>query len=360
MHNHCLQERDFTLWLAALHMPESITSEAKSKLWRINVIRHLRASGFDSAANDFEQCGRASKVDYCRTDISHEPKVLKFTCKKRFCQECEKREAARKLRRYLAPLQELSQLNIPGHELAHLVLTTPLPLLSLSSEKFVHMWDCVRNFIQRLFFELFTLNQTITPSEARRGRVKLRDHNIGILAAAEFGEKGNKLHFHFIMYTPFIPSSLITRIWRESTDYLCKVVFIRLLDDSDLVKAIQEVAKYVTKFQHLNPAHVPHLMTVLKGVRRFRSYGLLYALKVEKTAPCGCAVCGGERVQLHVMDYLEACSIRGVLPDDEILNAFDPLHSVHLIHGNKSGVTYSENIRGPDHPPPKYTGRVER
>lgn len=340
-------------------MSESITSEAKSKLWRINVIRHLRASGFDSAADKFLNCGSARQVDYCRTDISHEPKVLLHTCKLRVCPDCEKREAARKLRRYLEPLQHLVNQNVRGYKMRLMTLTTPYQLQTMTSDKYKSTWKMVHKFVHRLFFEVLKRNKKLSPAEIKRGRVSLKDHNIGALVGSEFSPKTKRLHFHFITYSPFLSKTHINNLWLDITDHECKITDIRLFDEENVVGAIQEVGKYVMKFTGLPPVLVPRLLAVLKGSRRFRSYGSLYALKVEKTAPSGCVVCGGQRLQHHVIDYLEACAIRGVLPDDSILNRFDPASNLHLIQGNKSGDTLPLHIRGPDHPPPKYSGSVK-
>jgi hypothetical protein len=333
-------------------MPESNIANDKLTHWRHEVIRHLRLSGFDSAAAKFSECGTGWKVDYCRVDLSHKPKVIPFTCKLPICPDCARRESARKLRRYLLPMQELVAEKIRGYRMRFVTLTTPFQLHDMTSDKYKAVWRNVNKFVHRLCFTVLKLMKKLSPAELKRGRADLSMHRIGVLAASEFSPKTKRLHFHFIMYSPFLSKVLINNIWRDLTDHECKVTDVREFDHSDVVGAIQEVGKYLTKFTGLQPVLVPRLLAVLKGSRRFRSYGALYALKVEKTAPCGCSVCGGERLQHHVMDYVEACAIRGVLPDDSILNAFDPASNLNLIHGNKSGEAYQQNIKNPDPPPP--------
>lgn len=341
-------------------MQDSITSNIKSKRWRQSVVRHLRLAGCEKVAHAFENCGIAHKVDYCRKDIEHEPRVLNFTCHNRACPECEHRESVRKLRRYLEPLQRLHELGIPTHRLVALTLTTPFHLLNMTPELFKAAWDMVKLFLQTVFLEYYSQLEALTAAEKRRCRVSLRSHFLGALVASEFGGKNHHLHFHFIMYAPYLDQEWISEIWQWCTCGAAQVVYIEQIHGHDIIGAVQEVAKYVTKFTELPPDYVPHLLKVLKGSRRFSSYGWLYALKSENPQKLGCPVCGGERVQHHVMDYLEACVIRGVLADDEILLQFDPLYLVHLKTGNNSGEVDSENARVRDHPPPELRQSVEK
>lgn len=333
-------------------MSESITSLDKSKLWSNDVIRALRVTGFDSAAADFERCGTASQVQFCSLDVQHSPKVVPHTCHLRICPDCERRESARKLRRYLAPLQALREQNIRGYALRFITITTPYFLGAMTPEKFKEVWLKAEQFLREIFFAVLKRSKKLSPAEKKRGRVSLKKHNIGVLAASEFGGVGQKLHFHFIAYCPFLSKYLIQRKWAELTDYECRVTDVRLVDDSALVGAIQEVSKYVTKFTALPPVLVPRLLTVLKRSRRFRSYGTLFALKVEKPAPCGCKDCGGPIRRAHFMDYLNSCAFQNVPLADDIVNAFDSSPDLNLIHGNKSGVTQTVNTANPD-PPPK-------
>jgi len=320
------------------------TKKQQSRLqWRRQVIRALQSKGFAPIGEDMRNCGCSFRVEICHGDINHLPKAIPIHCGLRICPECEARESYRKLARYLPALQALLTPSDehPDYRLRKLVLTTPYGLTSLDATTFKQKQKLVNDFLNRYFFDYFLVRGELSKREIIRGRCDLKKHGIGGLRAAEFGEHGKKLHWHILIYSPYMPHDAIVAAWREVTGDECQVASVsglyasktgELEDSGDLLGAIKEIVKYATKFMELRPRDVPHLYTVLKGNRRFQSFGILYGIELpdEEELANVCKECGAEHELLSVGQYVTRCENHNSPVSDEIATAVELGIAIYL------------------------------
>lgn len=310
--------------------------------WRRDSIRHLHAKGFADVGEDLRNCGCSFMVDICTTDINHAPKPIPLHCGLRICPDCSQRESYRLLLAYLPKLTELLATNpdYPDYSLKHLVITTPYHLTKLTASSFKMKQRSVVDFLNVLFFQHFKDLGLISAGEMRRGRCDLRKHMIGGIQAAEFGERGLKLHWHLLIYCPFIPIKRVWSVWREVTGGACTNAKIYALKPSsdelqyaggDLLAALKEVAKYSTKFTTIKACDVPHLHSVLKGNRRIRAFGILYNTQVKDEKKENlCEECGTKRDHTTVSEWLRICENLSIAPLDEIVQAVESGIEIYL------------------------------
>jgi len=305
-------------------------------LWHRNTVRCLYEKGFTKVAYEFRNCGCTVRVKVCKSHLDHEPKAFPLHCGNRFCEECERRESYRKLSSYLPALQSLLTPNPdhPEHFLFKLVLTSPYGLSSLDAASFKEKQKSVKRFLETYFYRYYEKRGELTQSEIRRGRCDLKRHGIGGLRSAEFGETNKHLHWHILIYAPYMPHSEILTVWRDVTGDVCKFARVngiyakgdgKLNDGGDILGAVKEIVKYTTKFTVLKPSDVPHLHEVLKGNRRFEAFGILYGIErpdSEETSST-CEECGAEHEILTIGEYINRCEIRHIAPSDDIADAVE-------------------------------------
>lgn len=297
-------------------------SDEEKRAWRVAAADALEAAGFVKEADDFRQCGREFYVDVCTAHVEHEPRVVPKTCHLRVCPDCEHREQARKLARYVPAMHDLVNQDIPGYSLKHLTLTTPFSVLDPDApEKFDLAWKWVERAQDLMFFKALDAKGKLSKGEKRRQRPNLKAHGIGSLITAEFGENGLKLHFHVVFYGPYLDwEKVVIPVWKQVTGGQAEVARIERVDDPEA--GIREVTKYATKFTVLDPELVPALAKVLKGKRRFRTYGVMNGLPKQEKEPLLCD-CGARRRLVVPLDYLARCEDQGIAPDDEIIALYE-------------------------------------
>lgn len=298
--------------------------EAKQlKAWRSSAADALAAAGMTRESNLFRQCESDFLVDTCSYDVTHEPRIVKKTCHLRYCPPCEERDQARRLQRYVRPIWDMVNFAPRGTNLRKFELTTPYPLDGEDApQKYKLAWTHFEECLRSAVYETLLTRKKLSPEEIRRKRADMKKHHVGALACAEFGEDGHKLHFHCVILSPFLPVGKLVETWQEVTSDVCKVAYIRAIDNSSVDDELKEVIKYVTKFTKLEPNLVPALANVLKSVRRMRTYGIFQGIKPEKKEPCLCKVCENRRKLVNKLIYVDQCLTRGVPIDDEITEAF--------------------------------------
>lgn len=333
------------------------TKKRLSKLvWRQQSIRALSAKGFNKVGHEFKNCGCSFFVDTCKKDISHSPKAVAINCGLRVCPECEARESDRKLKRYLPALQSLLHPNpdYPSHFLFKVTLTTPYLLNDLTSTSFKEKQRFVSEFFETFFYEYFLERGKLSKSEIRRQRCDLKKHGIGGICSAEFGERGHKLHWHLLVYAPFMPHDDVLRVWRAVTGGECKFARlngiyaregVELKDGGDIIGAVQEIVKYSTKFAELSPVDVPTLYAVLKGNRRFKSFGVLYNNEnlANEELDHTCEECHSEREKLTVGRYVTLCQNLNIPISDEVADEVE--RGVALYFSREPEISSGKPIR---------------
>lgn len=297
-----------------------IVDRAAYLAWRAEAAEGLEAAGLVAEAALFRSCQRHYDVDICVRNIDHAPRPIPYTCHLRYCPDCERREQARKLARYVPAVHDLLTLGRDGYSLKHIVLTTPYELADPDAPNlFKNAWRALEKVFDRVFVTLLNDAGKLSDAEKRRWRPELKRHGIGILAAAEFGEQGHKLHFHLLAYCPYIPIDFLVQCWQSVTNGDCEVSWIEKVELEQVEKAVIEVSKYVTKFVELPPSLVPALHHALSGSKRLRSYGSLRSLPAPERTPCECPICSASRISISVLDYLKRCIDGGISPDGSIV-----------------------------------------
>lgn len=313
-------------------------------------------AGRHSESLNFADCGTLFgnfNVAACDADPGHEVRALPFTCHLRYCPECERRHAAELVAKYTPVLKDLSENDgRAGWSLKKVELTTPFSLeADDAAALYQDAWEYFERWQQLLFQTI--LADEMSPAEKRRGRLDYSKHGIGSLASAEFGEHGHKLHFHILMYAPWIDKHLSSDLWREASDGIAEITYLRRIEYHDVDDAVREQVKYVTKFTELPPSLVIKLADVLDGSRRLRTYGLVRkAVKLERE-PCQCATCSGIIRVMKVQEYFEICLERNLAIDPVILAAGRKV-LLDLKPGNKTGEAKERpNARSDPDPPLK-------
>lgn len=320
--------------------PEEIELQAEQYAsWREAVASRLSDAGRWSESVNFRDCGKLFgnfQVLVCDNDVTHEARALPFTCHLRYCPDCERRQQARQVAKYTPILKSLSEeSDRDGWSLKKIELTTPYRLDDPQAAKlFQDGWEAFEHWLQLIMQQL--LGAEMTKTEKRRQRLSYTYHGIGGLASAEFGEKGRKLHFHLLIYCPYVPKQMITDIWRTCTSGQAEVNWVRQIDYHDVEDAVREQVKYVTKFSALPPALVVKLADVLDGSRRLRTYGTVRGADAPEPAPCTCPACQSKISIIRVREYFERIIICNVDPDAAILAAA-PQIFLDLKRGNNSG-----------------------
>lgn len=341
--------------------------------WRNQASDALTAAGFDAIALQFKYCGDESQnfTLACKSDPLHYSRVCPKTCKNRFCAECESYAQSKRLAVYVPAIDKAMKTGPKSYQPRHIVLTTPIKLVDADChDKLVKYWVYVPKALNRVAWRelnrwpaltaaqaklrqklqkereahelssadvarLHDLERRLSRGEQRRGRIDWKQHSMGFLIGAEFGEDGHKLHFHILFWGCWIAGNWLTEEYRRLTNDESKVTKIKRVNDAG--KGAKEVlAKYATKLSELPPSLVPTLHTVLKATRRVRSYGVFFDVPREELPSCSCDVCGAglqiwntEQFNQFVVD------LAGVRAEAERLRAERSL--LNLIHGNKSG-----------------------
>lgn len=280
-------------------------------------------------------------VNTCSTDPKHQATAVCPTCQLRFCPDCCHRQSARLLARYMPLMRDLVADSSDDYRMRHIILTTPIDLRSP---------DC-RTAVLSLAEKVSLCFEKCLGSNWRE--------DCGLLFAFEFGENGLKLHFHCLVYCPYISQSRLVKAWKDVTNSLCEVAFIRLVTDDpnkgqSLESAVAEVLKYATKLWkrdkagnviYLDADLIPILAKVLKGTRRIRTYGLFYRLDVEEE-PHVCETCASPIVRLSPLDWDIFCNTGFLPPEWKVVRRGDEYLSTYI------GNNFFEDDVGNDSQPP--------
>lgn len=308
----------------SLETEEKVPRTAAYLRYRERAYVELLKAGMDDIAERYLHCAdpswsfliggngeipkEVSGVNACSADASHPAQAVYPTCHLRFCCDCAHAQSARLLNRYVPFMKGLVRDGDEVYKLRHIVLTTPIRLIDPSCREEMHE---LFNKLRDEFWDILL----------GKGWRK----ECGVLVATDFGEDGHKLHFHILVYCPWIDKDAITDAWLKVTGGLCEVNWIRLVDEDEhtVDKAVAEILKYAVKLWkvgkdgkiiYLDPKLIPVLAKVLQGTRRIRSYGLFNGFQVEDK-PHVCETCAAPRIHLKPIDwniYFET----GFLPEE--------------------------------------------
>lgn len=292
------------------------------RVWRTRTgTALLEYGGFDLEAFNFNACSAhpisriktdtatlpadAATAWICSHDISHDVAVFMPTCDLRICPDCAARQTARLAARYIPKAIDLTK-EYPQYHLRHIVFTTPIELTSDTPDRINKQ---VKRY-SRLPKAALDIVQDVGQQHGRDWST------LGAIQSAEFGTDGLKLHFHVVQFGAYVDQSELVKAWKQVTNNESSIVFIRKIDASSH-EAIQndviETLKYSVKFwstnaetgetEYLEPTVMPHLLRVLKGVRRVKSWGCFYNLPKPKKEPFCCETCKNEMLRVGTADW---------------------------------------------------------
>jgi len=289
------------------------TLTAGTTSWRGEIADALASFGHIKDSIEYRQCGDPTLTRYykvCSHDPAHFNRAVGHSCHLRVCELCARRESARLLKRYLPHFQAAQQAFHPTYKLRHIVLTTNWYLRDLDIvAKYRRGWKAVNALFDRLLPEGWI----------NSGR--------GTFTGAEFGEDGQKLHFHVLFYGEWIDQHVISQEWERLTG--CDIVWIRLV--KGIKKAVKEVIKYAAKITELEPDDIARLHGVIKGSRRIRTRGIFYKVPPlpKQAEQAFCKTCGAEIVNWQPDRFSVWQKNHDHVAADSML---------HLILGNKSSL----------------------
>lgn len=318
----------------------------EQNVWRAEVTRALFDANMPAAADAFARCQDESSVRFyvvCEADAEHQATALAHTCHLRICPECEARNSARLLARYLEPIRDVYAAAPSSYRLRHIVLTTSISLLDSD----------VRGQLRRSYDTLGAFFDELWGDDWQQT-------GCGYLAGAEFGPNGLKLHFHVLVLCDWIDQNRARDIWTRLTGFTA-LPYIRAVSAANypLENALTEIIKYTTKLSELKPDLMPTLLDAIYRTRRIRARGAFYRLPQPEPERSKCKECGS-RLVLWSRSKFENWQ-RGAI--GRALSDFDgdALSELLLRLGNKSsGISPSEVPKslevsddGDDWPPPR-------
>lgn len=298
---------------------------AESLKWRNEVYEWLSNAEMSDMAEQFIECSdppvfktrktdpelptNAKTVYYC--PACGTGKVYMETCHLRICPECAHRLAARLVARYAPVLTDLAASGHPSYSVRKIELTTPYHLMDGAFSVFeTHELnvDEPRARLRDMFAAALRVFDTLLRPGWRMSQA--------LAIAAEYGPRGDKLHFHILHYGEFIPKRKLTEVWQAETGGVCQINWIKRVPDDNVQASVSETFKYVVKFWkqkkdgtviRVKAEIVPTLAKVLKGQRRVRTYGLLYGVPEPEPEPLRCSVCGMELVRWTPIEWDVYC-----------------------------------------------------
>lgn len=317
-----------------------------AEIWRRDAATALWNAGYQDTASAFYYCGDKDKfLGYlvCRKDPRHFHQAVLEHCHLRFCNHCERRAQAKRMERFEPAIDAaLKSWRAGSYRLRSIVLTTPYSLEDTDIRRlYAKARKAAVRTLERVCYEI--RKTYATEDEHRRKRISLKRHGIGLIVGDELGEKGQKLHFHVLGFTPYLPVALLAEWWRHYTSGDAYITYVKGVANREA--AFREVVtKYVTKLTEVPPRLVPQLHKMLEGRRRIRSYGIWYGIEPVEEQPCRCPKCN------KIVTYMNRVLF-------EMTYGKKVLTNFSSNTGNKSGekiVSMAQFVdgRAPPEPPP--------
>ncbi len=284
---------------------------------RAAVAAILAANDDGNAGFNYEHCrepgrGWIGTCNDCKHEVYHP-----HSCDLRICNECASRRIATLTARLTPPITKLIQCGPKLYTLKHIILSTNVCLLDyieydpdtqlLNMDRLGELREIVRKLrvsIRHMFQERFN------------------DPHMGAGVGMEFGPGGLMLHFHVLAYCGWYPRSLIqadwataseghghwayvrqarrefntkTGPWTAAVGYVVKEVVAGIGTKYSKRDTTAQVHRVVDTISEMGEAPITAAIHfLLKGIRRFQTFGSFYKLSNKDEDRCGCPLCGGK------------------------------------------------------------------
>lgn len=218
-------------------------------------------------ADRFEVCGKQYMMIQCIG--CSQTIVLRRRCETRICDSCSKSYNAKVRRRQSQLIQ-----HFPGKKNHWWMLVT-------FTKKTEPDYIPERSDAEKLFSHFRKLINEFWP----------KSKGCGSFAVLEIGENNN-LHIHALVYGHFVLQKLLSKRW------------LRLTGDSQIVdirsarnqrQCLSYILKYLTKqSKKSDPQALTNYLNLVIGLRRIRTYGVLYNFPLAFSEGCPCPLCKGK------------------------------------------------------------------
>ena len=263
----------------------------QERKWLLETAEVLEQHDFYRQAEEFRRChkdGVFAAVHVCREKPWEHQWPIPYGCRLPICPVCSRYVASERVRTYADPVLRAAQSRQFGYSPKLITLTTPY---TPDRADFPALFEICCKGVDQVFTAVFrsVLGNALSVSDRKKGRVTLKEYHLGYLAAAQWGEDGGNLHFHALVYSPFLPASELTEQWSHFTGgkHSVHVAGIKPTDD-DICSTIA----YISRLSTYPPAMSPRLAAFLKARRRFWNKGIFYAHQYPaRRSQYDCPIC---------------------------------------------------------------------
>lgn len=305
--------------------------------WRNLVSKLLVAQGEITQACDFLWCeSNYMGVEVCTADLLHS-KAIPKTCHLRYCPHCARRSAARLVHVYTPQVVDIARSSeIKEYRLREIVLTMNV---SLYADDIRAQVAAAHKSVAALFDHF--CGGKFTPSNKPRWSEPASKYYTGegYIYSMEFGEQGNKLHFHVLFFGRYIIQEKLSDYWKVLTGNFITHIQHVTKSESAVAESLKYIAKVAKSFpdpetgeiiERLpDPRFIARLCYVLKNTRRIISRGCFRGLDPDLPEP-------GEDLDARI------CKTCGAHAELVSLDAWQTIHFaaylrlLHLRPGNNS------------------------
>lgn len=224
--------------------------------------------------------------------------MVHYRCGLRTCSDCAKVRAVRMSKKFEQIIA--CQSDRRGWRMKMITFTVPTRgdyegAVKKINEAMVTIWE---TFLRR--------DGLGRPIKSKRKGVEVAS---GMISALEFGPKTGNVHVHCLYYGPWIDRDDLKNRWEKLTGAF--IVDVRAAGKG----AVREVCKYFTKVGTAAVKDLMNFEAVMKGKRRFKTYGVFYDPELEAMADdesmagMPCPSCG-ERGEWVYEENFEAWLLR--------------------------------------------------
>ena len=219
-----------------------------------------------------KRCGKTFFIYKC--GCCGKNKELQFFCELRTCPVCSAKMTGKLYNELVKVIDILKLKNDYGNYsgFRHLILTIPVDDLKQDIKKAIKRVEYIRQFLYKKF--------------AKKGIKTFW----GAIAGLEIGQKTGMVHYHLLLYCPYIDVHELRKIWKIG--YL---KLIRVKDEKYFYSALKNIVMYVINFSKMSKSgnmtmeRIAEIEMALKGLRRVKTWGIFYnrlKLKVKTKFLC--------------------------------------------------------------------------
>lgn len=200
--------------------------------WQQSAADALSQAGLPEQAEKLRTCHDGNYIvayRLCREHPEHHRKPIFYNCRLAICPTCSQANASEHVKHYGETVFKYAKSGGRRRTLSHLVLTTPYQLNHPDMIKhYASSWKAVTKTVEAALRT--TLKNELSEPEQKKGTLKWGTHQLGLVTGADWGEEGNKLHFHSLFYAPYTDIDLIREKWAHYTNGVAQDAWIHKVE----------------------------------------------------------------------------------------------------------------------------------